>query len=108
MSQPYQPGNAPAYGQPYPAVPQEHPQGTTVLVLGIVGLFVGICAPFAWVMGNRALKEIRGSSGRYANEQQIVIGRILGMIVTILMIVTLVLGLLAAVGLAIFAVSSSG
>ena len=41
------------YGQPYGAVAQEHPQGTIVLVLGIVGIFVGICAPIAWVHGQQ-------------------------------------------------------
>ena len=37
----------------------QHPQGTTILVLGILSLVVcGILGPFAWSMGNKALREI--------------------------------------------------
>jgi cytochrome c biogenesis factor len=92
MTEPY--GQYPAqqpYGQPYPLVPREHPQGTAVLVLGILGVFVaGICAPFAWYMGSKALKEIRATGVHYSNEQSIVVGRVLGMIMTILAIVGIV------------------
>jgi hypothetical protein len=107
VSESYQSGGVPAYGQPYPLVPQEHPQGTAVLVLGIVGLFVPLCAPFAWAMGSRALKEIRTSGIRYANDQQIVVGRILGLVVTLLMIVAIVFFLVFAVILTLVAVTSS-
>jgi hypothetical protein len=102
MSNPYDPNAVPPpqdpggynpapYGQGYAPVAPDHPQGTTVLVLGIVGIVFSICAPFAWYLGNKALKEIRMSGIRYANEQNIVIGRILGIVFTILMIVALVL-----------------
>ena len=89
MSNPYEqypPGNSPyPYGgQPYPMAPQEHPQGTTVLILGILGFFVGVTAPFAWYLGSKAMKEIRASGATYSNVQQINIGRILGMILTII------------------------
>lgn len=64
-----------------PAVPQPHPQGTTVLVLGIVGLVVCFIAGIvAVVMGNKALKEIDANPGAYNNRQNVVIGRILGII----------------------------
>src|SRR5215212_7630842 len=70
---------APApYGQGYSAPAGDHPQGTTILVLGIVGIFFTICAPIAWYLGSRALKEIRASGITYNNQQQIVIGRTLG------------------------------
>lgn len=78
------------YGQPYPMTPPEHPQGTTVLVLGILGFFFGLCAPFAWYMGSQALKEGRAAGVVFANQQSLVIGRILGMVVTILAIVGIV------------------
>jgi hypothetical protein len=109
MSEPRQSGSpaVPAYGPPYPLVPQDHPQGTTVLVLGIVGLFVAICAPFAWYIGSKALKEIRASGTRYANEQQIVIGRILGMIVTILLMVSVLFGIVFAAIITLSAVAGS-
>jgi hypothetical protein len=79
------------YGQGYSAPAGDHPQGTTILVLGIVGIFFTICAPIAWYLGSRALKEIRASGMTYNNQQQIVIGRTLGIIFSILAIIGLVL-----------------
>ena len=100
MSEPY--GQYPqanyprAYGQPYPPVPQEHPQGTTILVLGILGVFVaGVCAPFAWYLGSKALNESRATGTLYSNQQSIVIGRVLGIVMTILMILAVLFGLVA-------------
>ena len=95
-----------AYAQPYGALP-EHPQGTTILVLGIVGLFVTICAPIAWYMGSKAQKEIAASGVRYANEQNINIGKILGMVLTILAIIGLAIGIIFIVIAVIAAVASS-
>jgi hypothetical protein len=94
------------YGQPYGAVGQEHPQGTIVLVLGIVGIFVGICAPIAWYMGNKALADIRSSGVGYSNESQIKTGRILGKVFTILYIAFIVLYIVAVV--VILGLSSAG
>jgi uncharacterized membrane protein len=107
MSEPYgDQQRAPMpYGQPYYPQPIEHPQGTTVLVLGILGFFVaGVCAPFAWYLGNKALKEMRASGVRYSNEQSIVVGRILGIIMTVLLAVSLVILLAFVVILVITAV----
>src|SRR5829696_42802 len=87
-------GYTPApYGQGYSASAGDHPQGTTILVLGIVGIFFTICAPIAWYLGSRALKEIKASGATYNNQQQIVIGRTLGIIFTILAIIGLVIGI---------------
>jgi len=86
-------------------VPQDHPQGTTVLVLGIIGIFFTICAPIAWYLGSKALKEIRASGTTYANEQQIVIGRILGIIFTILAIIGLIIAIIFII-IAVIAASS--
>ncbi|MDN5804039.1 MAG: hypothetical protein L0H26_05540 [Microlunatus sp.] len=85
-----------AYGQPYGTLP-EHPQGTTILVLGIIGIFITICAPIAWYLGSKAQKEIAASGARYSNEQNINIGKILGMVLTILAIIGLVIGVVVAV-----------
>ncbi len=95
MSEPYgsYPQTPQAYGQPYPMAPQEHPQGTTVLVLGILSLFVGLCAPFAWYLGSKALSESRATGVVFANQQSIVVGRILGMVMTILSLIAIVLGI---------------
>ncbi|KAA1429030.1 DUF4190 domain-containing protein [Nocardioides antri] len=62
----------------------EHPKGTTILVLGILSL---VCCGFwtgipAIIMGNKALSEI--AAGQYAETSTVKIGRILGIIGTVL------------------------
>jgi len=86
----------------------DHPQGVLILVLGILGLVgVGILSPFAWVLGSRALRDIRATGQHPGNEQLIVIGRVLGIVGTVLLAVALVLVLLLLVVLAVAGVSSS-
>ncbi len=107
--QPYgQPGypgqSTQAYGGGYQTAP-DHPQGTLILVFGIAGFFVGVLGPVAWIMGSKALKEIRASGVHPNNEQLIVVGRILGIIVTALLILA-ILGTIALVVVA--AVASNG
>ncbi len=109
--QPDQPQPYPVrpYGQPYGLTAPEHPQGTLVLVLGILGVFVaGICAPFAWYIGSKALREGRAAGIDYANHQSIVIGRVLGMVMTILALVVIVFFLVFVIILGITAVVSGG
>ncbi len=92
------------YGAPQPAYgggggQAEHPQGTTILVLGIVGLVCcGIAAVVAWIMGNKAQAEI--DAGQYAPTTGVKVGRILGMIGTILTALGIVFYLLFFVLLA--------
>ncbi|WP_043639456.1 DUF4190 domain-containing protein [Nonomuraea candida] len=90
MSYPHQgPGY---YGPP----PQSHPNGTTILVLGILSLVVcQIIGPFAWSMGNKALREIDESGYYYENRGHIQAGRICGIISTVLMIISF--GLMALI-----------
>jgi uncharacterized membrane protein YjgN (DUF898 family) len=82
-------GNYPPnpYGPPPPygfATP-EHPQATTVLILGILGLVLcQVISPFAWVMGNRVVAEIDASNGQLGGRGQANAGRICGMIGTLL------------------------
>ena len=79
-------------GQPYAAAPpQEHPQGTLILIFGILGIFITIFAPIAWYLGNKARAEIQASGVHYSNEQNISIGRMLGKIFTIIAIVSIAL-----------------
>jgi hypothetical protein len=93
----------------YGAAPPEHPQGTLILIFGIIGIFFGLFGAIAWYMGANAMKEIRATGIRYSNESTINTGRILGKIVTIIALVGLgiafVLWLLFAL---IFAVRLSG
>ena len=99
--QPYGQGASP-YPQPYPQQqwPQQpkHPQATTSLVLGIVGLvgtficFVpALLSPFAWWLGGKAVKEIDAAPQQYTGRSEASAGRILGIIGTVL----LALGVLA-------------
>jgi hypothetical protein len=75
-----------------PAGSREHPQGTTILVLGILSLVVcGILGPFAWSMGNNALKEMDAQPGvMWTNRGNVTAGRICGMIASIILIVAAV------------------
>lgn len=95
-------GQAP-YGQQYGGPAPEHPQGTIILVLGILGFFTIVTAPFAWYLGSKTTKEIKASGVAYSNESFITIGRILGIVITLLTLLFIVLGgiaLLVFVGLA--------
>jgi hypothetical protein len=97
--QPQQP-----YGQPQPQygqqpspyggyqAMQEHPQGTTILILGILGFVTsGICGAIAWYMGSKVQKEMAATGARYSNESNINVGKILGMVTTILGLIGIVL-----------------
>jgi Domain of unknown function (DUF4190) len=84
------------YGAPPPPAggmggPVDHPKGITILVLGILSLVC--CSPLgiaAFVMGNNALKEIDADPTRYGNRQIVVIGRILGIIGMVLLVLSLI------------------
>jgi uncharacterized membrane protein YjgN (DUF898 family) len=83
-------GPPPSYGGQQPA--RNHPQATTVLVLGILGIVVcGIIAPFAWVMGNRVVAEIDAARGGLGGRTEANVGRILGIVGSVLLIAGFVL-----------------
>ena len=84
----------------------EHPQGTMIFVLGIVGIFVGICAPIAWYFGNKTLREITASGANYSNVSQIRTGRMLGKVFTIIYIVLIVLYIIAIIAAIALSASS--
>lgn len=78
-----------AYGAPTYGAPMlpGHPSATTAMVLGICALggmfFCGlpiVLAPFAWIMGGRAVKQIDANPGRWSGRDQAQAGRIMGMI----------------------------
>lgn len=74
------------------AGPVDHPKGTMILVLGILSLICS-CSPLgiaAWLMGNTALKEIDAQPGRYGNRQLVQIGRILGIVAVVLMVIGII------------------
>jgi uncharacterized membrane protein YjgN (DUF898 family) len=82
----------PSYGPPgYPVYPPppKHPQSVTVLVLGILGIVVcGLIGPFAWTMGNRVVAEIEASGGQVGGHSEATIGRILGIVATALLVIS--------------------
>lgn len=91
----------PAYGQApyaqnaygYAMAPQvEHPQGTTVLVLGLVGMLMcQLVSPVAWVMGGKARREAKANPGRYSNEGLITAGWVMGIIGSVIMILVVLM-----------------
>ncbi len=101
----------PAYGAagPYGNAPApDHPQSTTVLVLGILGLVLcQILAPFAWIMGNRVVAEIDASGGSIGGRSSANAGRICGIIGTVLIGLS-ILALIAFVVLAFGLGASNG
>lgn len=71
---------------PAPIRLREHEKGTTVLVLGFLSL-VPLLFPLgiaAWVMGNRAAKEIDADRWAWGNRGSVVVGRLLGAVGTVL------------------------
>ncbi len=85
-------------GPPHVFAPPDHPQSTLVLILGIVSVAAcAVVAPFAWVIGNRALREIDASNGQLGGRSQVQVGRIIGMVYTCIIGGLLVLGILGLV-----------
>lgn len=60
-------------------------------MLGILGLVLcGVLAPFAWVVGGRAVREIDASAGVLGGRSQANAGRILGIVGSVLLLVAVV------------------
>lgn len=110
---PYQPHQPGPYGYgvgptgiPF-GPPPDHPQTTTILILGILGFALcQICSPFAWVMGKRALDEIDASGGRMGGRSTVQIGYVLGIVGSVILILG-VLGALAYLAILIGVVASA-
>lgn len=92
--QPYAPPQAPygagpgIHGQPMPVgqARQQHPQAMTALILGGVAWFLGlwlICSVPAWIIGAKALREIRANPHLYTGESEAKIGMWLGIVHTV-------------------------
>lgn len=93
----------PQYGAPQYQVLPKHPQATTSLVLGILGVVLcGVLAPFAWVYGGRAVKEIDANPTVYGGRSEANAGRILGIVGTALLAISVlfVLGVILLIAIA--------
>lgn len=83
-------GYPPPGYQPY-WVPPKHPQATTAMVLGILGIAVcGVLAPIAWVIGGKAVKEIDANPTAYSGRSEANAGRIMGIVGSCLIILGIV------------------
>ncbi|MBX3183681.1 MAG: hypothetical protein KIT72_06125 [Polyangiaceae bacterium] len=68
---------------------QNNSQPLTILLLGIFGLVLcQICSPIAWVMGNSYMKECAATG--QPPDQLATIGRILGIVGTLLLGLSLI------------------
>jgi amino acid transporter len=47
----------PPYGQQYGVAPPEHPQGTLILIFGVLGIFFALFGAIAWYLGANARKK---------------------------------------------------
>jgi Mn2+/Fe2+ NRAMP family transporter len=111
--QPQQPYQAayppPAYGTdqirfqaPGPTV--EHPRATLAFVLGLLSVLgLTILGPFGWYLGNKVVAEIDRDPRTYANRGIAMAGKVLGIIGTVFLALTVAL----VVALVVFAVVAS-
>ncbi|HEY0074554.1 MAG TPA: DUF4190 domain-containing protein [Abditibacteriaceae bacterium] len=84
-------GSAPAYHEGYP----QSGNGTLILVFGILGLvFCQIFGPIAWIMGNNALAAIDAGHVNPLERTNANVGRILGIISTVFLVIIMVFVLL--------------
>lgn len=67
-----------------PGLPTEHPRGTAVLVLGVLGLVAcGLLGPIAWKLGTDAQREMDANPEVFwTNRASVTAGRICGMVGT--------------------------
>lgn len=69
------------------------------LVLGILSVvFCPLCAPFAWYFGRRAERLVDASGGMLSGRGEATAGKILGIVMTILMILGILLLIALIVG----------
>lgn len=92
----------PQYGAPQPpyggGAPQDHPRGTTILVLGILSIVCcGILAIPAVIMGRSALTEIDAAPpGTYRNRGNVKAGYICGIVGIALWVLGILVNILLA------------
>lgn len=101
MSQP------PQFPQESGAYP-EASQATTILVLGIIGIILcQVLGPIAWVMGNNELAAIDAGRRTPENRGTANAGRILGIIGTVLLTLSILAVIFLFVGLFSFSAFDS-
>jgi hypothetical protein len=119
--QSYPPAQQPPYGQPpygppygqgapdqvrfhQPGPTVEHPQATLAFVLGLLSVLgLTILGPFGWYYGNKVIAQIDQDPREYNNRGIAMAGKVLGIIGTVFLGLTVLL----VIGAIIFAVAAS-
>lgn len=79
------PAPPPPIGQPAESASS---QAITALILGIVGFFFcQILGPFAWYVGNQEIQAIREGRSPRTGESLATIGKVLGIIATVILLI---------------------
>lgn len=95
----YPPPPYPGYPPPVYGPPPSHPQSTTALVLGILGLVLcGFASPFAIWLGRKSMTEIDASGGQLGGRGQAQAGFILGIIGTVFLAIGVILVATGVIG----------
>src|SRR5207342_2497893 len=96
------PPPAPGYQEgASPMGPREHPQGTLILILGILSIVcIQLLGPVAWILGNKAIREIDANPPAYTNRSTVNAGRICGIIGTVLLAVSIIYVIVLVIGAA--------
>ncbi len=90
------------FHQPGPTV--EHPQATLAFVLGLLSVLgLTILGPFGWYYGNKVVAQIDQDPREYNNRGIAMAGKVLGIIGTVFLALTVLL----VIGAIIFAVAAS-
>lgn len=98
----------PTYGQSNPyslGEAPEHPNATTSLVLGIIGLFFPIVSPFAWYLGGRGRRDMREQPGRYRESSSLTAGWVMGIIGSLLLMLGVLMMVIMLGAFILFAAS---
>lgn len=84
------PGYPQQFAQPNYGQQQKQPQATTAMILGILGLVCcSFLAPVAWIMGQKAVREIDASGGALAGRGEAKAGQILGIVGTVVFVLAI-------------------
>lgn len=93
------------FQQPGPTV--EHPQATLAFVLGLLSVLgLTILGPFGWYYGNKVVAEIDRDPREFNNRGLAMAGKVLGIIGTVFLALTVLL-IIGAIIFATLAASSS-
>ena len=91
-----------------------HPAATRALWLGVIGLVGGFLAiplvlgPFAWAAGARARREIAAAPQQWSGSGEAIAGMVLGIITTVFLVLTILVGGAFLVLVLIFWAAASG